>query len=258
MDGTGVRYGGIGGDVSPSVDLAAMTKQERIQTLRSRMSALGSAVSPGGEKAAEFQSELPMREDILPAPDSFSRFLPGGGLPRRAVTLFQDQPLLIAESLAHVTSRGGHAAVVGWEDFSYAGVLDSGGVYKNIIVVPHPGSEPLNVVAVLCEGLDLVIYRGPEIMLSPAQARPLLGKIRKGTAALMMVGTRVQSPAVTVGAEITDYLGIGPGRGRIRAVEMHIQITARGQVPTSGKVVISNSGRAELLAVETKPKLRAV
>lgn len=114
------------------------------------------------------------------------------------------------------------------------------------------------MVAVLCEGLDLVIYRGPEIMLSPAQARPLLGKIRKGTAALMMVGTRVQSPALTVAAEITDYLGIGPGRGRIKAVEMHIQVTARGQVPTSGKVVISSFGSAELLAVETKPKLRAV
>lgn len=258
MDGTGVRYGGIGGDVSPSVDLAAMTKQERIQTLRSRMSALGSAVSPAEKKAAEFQSELPMREDVLPAPDSFSRFLPGAGLPRRAVALFQDQPLLIAESLAHVTSMGGHAAVVGWEDFSYAGVLDFGGVYENIIAVPHPGSEPLNVVAVLCEGLDLVIYRGPEIMLSPTRARPLLGKIRKGTAALMMVGTRVQSPALTVAAEITDYLGIGPGRGRIKAVEMHIQVTARGQVPTSGKVVISSFGSAELLAVETKPKLRAV
>lgn len=178
------------------------------------------------------------------------------------MTLFQDQPLLVVELLSHVTARGGYAAVIGWEDFAYAGVIDSGGVCDNIIVIPDPGTEPLNIVAVLCEGLDLVVYRGPVFSLSPARARPLLGKLRQGTAALMMVGTRVPSPAVTVEADITDYLGIGAGHGRIRGVEMNLRVAARGQAPASGKVVIWGSREAELMSAgrkkNQKPTLRAV
>lgn len=228
--------------VSSLPDLTGIGRSERIHALRSRMSAMGAPV-PQLQEDHGSQPELPpTQEVILPAPVALSRFLPAEGFPRRAVTLFPDQPLLVVELLAHVTARGGYAAMVGWREFAYAGVVESGGVCENIIVIPDPGPQPLNVVAVLCEGLDLVVYHGMGATLSPTQARPLLGKLRRGTAVLIMVGTGVPSPAVTVDARITDYLGIGSGQGRIRGVQMQISITARGHAPVGGTVVLGERG----------------
>lgn len=257
MNGTSVRDLEDGAGFSALPDLSGMGRAERIETLRSRMSTMGAAVPKFKEEPAEAVHPQLHKNDILPVPDSISALLPRGGLPRRAVAIFQEQPLLVAELLTHVTAQGGYAAVIGWKDFAYAGVTDSGGVCENLIVIPDPGIEPLNVAAVLCEGLDLVVYRGPKIMLSASRARPLLGKLRKGTAALMMVGTEVASPALMVESEIINYLGIGPGRGRIRGVEMNIRATGKGQAPVNGRLVISRPQDAELLrdAPVTKPQL---
>lgn len=229
---------GVGDPVSPLPDLAGMGKSERIHALRSRMSAMGTAVPQLRQEYDSQPESPPNQEDILPAPAVLSGLLPGAGFPRRAVTLFPDQPLLVVELLAHVTARGGYVAMIGWREFAYAGVVESGGVCENIIVIPDPGPQPLNVAAVLCEGLDLVVYYGTDATLSPTRARPLLGKLRRGTAALIMVGTGVPSPAVTVDARITNYLGIGAGQGRIRGVEMRISIATRGHAPAGGTVVL--------------------
>lgn len=283
MNGTGVRNGwgvpGFSGSsgVPDLPNLSGLSRTERIDALRSRMAAMGATATtvttaatalqpdpqPGHPAAAHPGAQQFRREDILPAPDAFSGLLPGGGLPRRAVTLATEQPLLAVEYLAHVTARGGHAAVVGWPDLAYAGVIDAGGVCANIIAVPDPGPEPFGIVSVLCAGLDLVLYRGPELALSPTRARPLLGRLRSGTAALLMMGTRVPAPALTVESEITGYLGIGPGRGRIRGVELELRVSAKGRAPVHGQVLISRPQDAALLhapdsGVPFKPGLRVV
>lgn len=252
MNRTDVRGAGEGDSRSSPPNLTGMDRAERIRALRSQMSAMGAAVPQLGEGPEQAQLKPPPKESIVAVPEIFSGFLPGGGLPRRSVTLLQDQPLLVAELLSHITAGGGYAAMIGWKEFSYAGVIAAGGVHENIIAIPDPGAEPLSVVAVLCEGLDLVIYRGPEITLSPVRARPLLGRLRKGTATLLMVGTRVQTPAVTVEADITNYLGIGAGEGRIRGIEMLIRVTVKGQAPASGTVMIGGSGESEPLPAQKK------
>ncbi|ALC05088.1 hypothetical protein CDES_03175 [Corynebacterium deserti GIMN1.010] len=243
-------------DVRPAVlpNLSELSRAERIDALRSRMSTMGAAVPNLSTSAVEIAVD---KEDILAAPSTFSQLLPGGGLPRRAVTCVSDQPLLIVEFLAHITAQGGHAAVIGWKDLAFAGVLDSGGACENIIAIPEPGTEPLNVAAVLCEGLDVVVYKGPEISLSPSRARPLLGKLRQGTAALVMVGTKVASPALTVDSEITNYVGIGAGQGRIRGVEMQVRTMSKSFGARSGTVTISRAQDSELLQ-EKKPTFRVV
>lgn len=219
------------------------------------MSTMGAAVP---KFAPSVQDASVDKESIVPVPSIFSTVLPGGGVPRRAVTHMADQPLLAVEFLAHITAHGGHAGVIGWKDLAFAGILDSGGVCENIIAIPDPGIEPLNVAAVLCEGLDVVFYKGSEIALSPARARPLLGKLRRGTAALVMVGTTVASPALMVEAEIIKYLGIGAGQGRIRGVEMQMRTLSKTHGARSGTIMISRSQDAALLQPVQKTHLRAV
>ncbi|WP_080796407.1 hypothetical protein [Corynebacterium pacaense] len=257
MDGTGVRQADPGS--AGLEDLAQLGRAERIEVLRSRMSSMGAAALKLDAPAGGVSDSQVAPGDVVAAPGAVADLFPGGGLMRRQVTVMGEQPLLVLDFLTRVTASGGCAAVVGWRDLGLAGLVGAGGVCDNLIVIPDPGPEPLNVAAVLCEGLDLVVYRGPEIMLSPSRARPLLGKLRKGAAALLMVGTQVASPAARVESSITGYGGIGRGTGRIRSVEMRVRVLARGRAAASRTVVVHRTEDEALLGGHgATPALRVV
>ncbi|WP_394281593.1 hypothetical protein [Corynebacterium sp.] len=217
--------------------LEGLDRHETIAALRSRM--------------AEIGGEVPERvvddTDVVPVGENLQVLLPHGGVPRRAVTHCSDTASLIVELLEQVTSTGQHAGVVGWPDLSYAGLSR----VDRVIAVPDPGTDPLQVASVLVEGLDLVVYRtGVELNLSPVRARPLLARLRQGKAALVMVGTKVPSPALTIAAEVTQFRGIGQGSGRITGWDMQVRTEAKGYRPASGVVTVGEA--------EQKPGLRVV
>ena len=102
--------------------------------------------------------------------------------------------------------------------------------------------DPLGVAAVLTEGLDLVVYRSPvALALSPVRCRPLLGKLRKGRAALMMVGATVPSPALTVTGDIQAFHGIGRGTGRITGVDIRVRAQSKGGRPASASITVGQA-----------------
>lgn len=218
--------------------LRAMDRKERISALRARMNALE---TPQQERAQD-------PTEVIAVGAELGSVLPGGGLARRAHTRLSECPALVVELIAHCTSRGGHIAVIGWPELSYAGVVESGGVLGNIIAVPDPGPEPLNVSAVLVEGLDLVIHRfSPHTAISPTRARPLLAKLRSGTAALLMVGAEIPAPAAVIDAHVATYRGLGSGTGRINGVDIAVRVRPKGRAPAATRVTLGE-----------RPQLRAV
>ena len=236
MSGTSVRK------TVAEVDLAASTVStgsigsahaEQIAQLRSKMAQIGGAVPGGDGDGTGFAQKITGSEDVVSLGEQFRFLLPGGGLPRHAVTHMSDTPALVAEMLLHVVEAGGHAGVVGWPELSYLG---------RIIAVPDPGVDPLGVAAVLTEGLDLVVYRSPvALALSPVRCRPLLGKLRKGRAALMMVGATVPSPALTVTGDIQAFHGIGRGTGRITGVDIRVRAQSKGGRPASASITVGQA-----------------
>lgn len=137
--------------------------------------------------------------------------------------------------------------MVGWSELSLAGVVESGRLEK-VIIVPEPGSDPLGVIGGLVEGLDLVVARwAVPVELSPVRARPMLGKLRGGVAALVLVGARVSAPNARIQAEVTTFRGIGEGAGRIRGVDIAVRVEAKGWPPASTTVTVGR--RAGLKAV---------
>lgn len=163
--------------------------------------------------------------------------LPGGGLPRRAVSHFSDTPALVVEVLSQVAAGGGFCGVVGWPDLSYAGL--AGEHLERVVAVPNPGIDALSVAGVLAEGLDLVVLRTPQLLeLSPVRARPLLAKLRHGRAALVAVGVRVPSAALDVTAEVEDFRGVGRGRGRISGIDIRVRVRAKGVRPASSVLTL--------------------
>lgn len=234
MDGTGVRKAWRVGDLS------GLDKAERVELLRSRMAALGGGHDTVPQPAA-------IDSEVLKTPPELAEVLPGGGLARRAVTEVSDCPALIVELISQATARGGHVGVVGWPELSLAGVVESGRLEK-VIIVPEPGNDPLGVIGGLVEGLDLVVARWAiPTELSPVRARPMLGKLRGGVAALVLVGARVSAPSARIQAEVTTFRGIGEGTGRIRGVDIAVRVEAKGWPPVSTTVTVGR--RAGLKAV---------
>lgn len=228
MDRTHVRKAG---------GLAGLSRAGRVEALRARMAELGDGV-PGAPRVFP---------EVIPVMEPLAGLLPGGGLARRAVTDLADCPALIVELISHATAGGGHVAVVGWPELSLAGVAGAGRL-ENIVVVPDPGTDALEVVAVLVDGLDLVVARWPTpFELPPTRTRPLLGRVRSGTAALVLVGVRLAGAVARIDARVTAYRGIGAGRGRIRGVDVEVRVVAAGRAPA-----------AATLTVGQRPHLRAV
>ena len=222
----------VSGTSVRKVDLAAMplasSRAEQIAQLRAPISQMG-----GGAR----EGSVVQGVGLLPIDGPLGAVLPGGGLSRRAVTHVSDTPGLVVEMLRHVTSAGGHAGVVGWSELSYAALPVAS--LERIIAVPDPGADPLGVAGVLVEGLDLVVFHSPATLeLSPVQARPLLGKLRKGHAALILVGATVPSPALALTGEVVGFHGIGRGTGRIVRMDVRVRVTQKTTRPTSAVVTV--------------------
>ncbi len=223
-----------------STGSSGSARAEQIAQLRSKMAQIGGAVPGGDGDGAGFAQKIADGEGVVSLGEQFRFLLPGGGLPRHAVTHMSDTPALVAEMLLHVVEAGGHAGVVGWPELSYAGIDPK--YLGRIIAVPDPGVDPLGVAAVLTEGLDLVVYRSPvSLALSPVRCRPLLGKLRKGRAALMMVGATVPSPALTVTGDIQAFHGIGRGTGRITGVDIRVRAQSKGGHPASASITVGQA-----------------
>ncbi|MCG7279133.1 hypothetical protein MHJ95_09075 [Corynebacterium imitans] len=226
MNGTPIRQA-AGGD-----------RHAQIVQLRARMAELGGDAAP----------QVVAGEGVLSVDGGLAQVLPGGGLPRRAVTQVSDTPALVVELLDRVAGAGGTVGVIGWPELSYAGM--SAGALERVIAVPEPGIEDLTVAGVLAEGLDLVVLRTrTELRLSPVRARPLLARLRKGNAALAAVNVAVPSPALRISGQVAQFHGIGRGTGRIRGIDVRVRATAKGW-PGATATLTLGTGPAREAVVE--------
>ncbi|MBI8989466.1 hypothetical protein [Corynebacterium meridianum] len=234
-------------------DLSGLDRPERVRALKAALATLDGGASP--VTAADLRSasvpgttpggrhrSLPAAgktgaagvtaHSVVPVPGVLADCLPGGGLPRRAITAAADCPAFIIELLAAATGGGSHVAVVGWPELLLTGVAEAGGDLDSIVVVPDPGDRPFAVTGMLVEGMDMVVHRSAEnVQINATQARPLLARVRRGTAALLVVGARFPAPAVRIGADVTAYHGVGAGSGRIRGFDVSLEIATKGTPP---------------------------
>nr|WP_280310810.1 hypothetical protein [Nocardia abscessus] len=132
------------------------------------------AAVPGrGESAAQ---RLPLdsggsRRAALPVPAALAPLLPDGGLVKGSVVAYTGASSLLAGLLAAVTESGGHAAVVGMPRLGLLAAVEMGAQLRRLAVISDPGPDPVEVAAVLLDGLDLVVLGLGGGAVAPARRR---------------------------------------------------------------------------------------
>ena len=242
-----------------ATDLTALSNGEKVEILRSRMAHLVSVPDYPHTKESGSLPHFSERCSHTEGKESFERSmlevlsLQGplgeltslGGLPRGAATSIADCPTALVHIIAQVTAAGKHVAVIGLSDLLWAAVSDAGGDLSLIAVVDCPDAtgdadinapDPLSVLGVLCEGMDLVIYCGQgQADVPPSLARPVMSRVRSSRCVLLVCGVRWPGVSLRIDATVSAFRGLGRGRGRIRGMSVDMRVVDRHRPPQRGQ-----------------------
>ncbi|MGO4615940.1 hypothetical protein AB4305_24595 [Nocardia sp. 2YAB30] len=206
------------------------------------------AAVPGrGELAAErvpLGAEL--RKEVLPVPPALAPLLPGGGLVKGSVVAYTGASSLLAGLLAAVTEGGGHAAVVGMPRLGLLAAVEMGAQLRRLAVVADPGPDPVEVAAVLLDGLDLIVLGLGGTAVPPARTRVIAARARNKGATLVVTDGRWSGASLQLDARIAGYVGLGRGRGRLRSLGLAVEVRGKAGPPRRGRLELCpNAGRVE-------------
>lgn len=190
-------------------------------------------VGPSRRGAWASPTSLPTSESLLPVPESLAELLPGS-LPRGSVAVLSGARSLTLGLVAAVTAAGGHAAIVGQPDVGLLAAVEMGADLSRLAVIPDPGADPVEVAAVLMDGLDLVVLGLGGRSVAPTRARAVTARARQKGCTLVITdgdwhGASARWESRVCGYEVTGA-GAGaptPGCGRISRVRLATRASGR-------------------------------
>jgi hypothetical protein len=199
--------------------LASENRAEQLKLLRQKM-----AVMSGDHTRPD---------DLLPEPAGPL------ALPRGTVAVLSGARSLLLRVVAEATAGGGNAAIVGQPDIGLLAAVEMGADLSRIAVIPDPGTDPVEVAAVLIDGMDLVVLGLGGRRVPQTGARAVVARARhKGCTLLVTDGDWQGAPtrleARVSGYEITPAHRGMPAQGFGRISGVRLQVCARGQ--TIGRV----------------------
>jgi hypothetical protein len=126
--------------------------------------------------------------------------------------------------LAAATAGGGWTAVLGCPRLALLAVAEMGGNLSRLAHISNPGDDPLDVVAVLLDGLPLVVLDHPTAPAA-SRTRAVLARVRSHDAILVTTHTGWARPDLEIHSELLECEGIG--RGRLQSITYRIQVSGR-------------------------------
>jgi hypothetical protein len=179
---------------------------------------------------------------LLPIPESLGERLPVA-LPRGSVVVASGARSLPLGVVAAVTGAGGHVAVIGQPDVGLLAAAEMGADLTRLALIHDPGTDPVEVAAVLLDGMDLVVLGlgGRSVPLS--RARAVTARARNKGCTLLVTGGDWQGATMRLEAWVCGYEITGsdggqpvPGRGRISRVRLAVR-AGGGAIPDYLRVV---------------------
>nr|WP_236950390.1 hypothetical protein [Mycobacterium sp. MS1601] len=169
-------------------------------------------------------------DSLLPVPDSLRALLPAG-LPRGVVAVLGGARSLPLSMAAAVTAGGGHVAIVGQPDAGLLAAVEMGADLSRLAVIPDPGTDPVEVAAVLMDGMDLVVLGLKGRSVPPTRARAVTARAQHRGCTLLATGGDWPGASLRLEARVRGYdmtVGGVPGCGRIGRVQVALRGTGRG------------------------------
>jgi hypothetical protein len=212
-------------------------RAEQVEHLRRKMAEVSGRTSAtaGSTQRGSMPSRtsLPACETLLAVPESLAELLPDS-LPRGSVAVLSGARSLPLRLVAAVTAAGGHAAIVGQPDVGLLAAVEMGADLSRLAVIPDPGADPVEVAAVLMDGLDLVVLGLGGRSVAPARARAVTARARQKGCTLLVVdgdwhGASARLESRVCGFEVTGAGGgvPTPGCGRISRVRLATRASGR-------------------------------
>ena len=213
-----------------ALEKGQLDRVEQLEQLRRQMAAVSGKVGGRWRPAEHDAAVLPALESLLPVPESLAALLPDG-LPKGTVAVLSGARSLPVGMAAAVTAAGGHVAVVGLPDFGLLAAAEWGADLSRLAVIPDPGADPLEVAAVLMDGMDLVLLGLGGRRVPATRARAVVARARQRGCALLVIGGEWQGASMRMDARVCGYeiTAAGragepvAGRGRIGAVRVSVR-----------------------------------
>jgi hypothetical protein len=209
------------------------SRAEQVEHLRRKIAAVSGKVGGGRRGPAPSSDLLPDSETLLPVPESLAELLPTP-LPRGTVAVLSGARSLPLSMVAAVTADGGHAAIIGQPDVGLLAAVEMGADLSRIAVIPEPGSDPVEVAAVLMDGMDLVVLGLGGRSVPASRARAVAARARQKGCTLLVTGGDWQGASTRLEARVCGYevTGAGsgsptPGCGRISRVRLAMRAKGR-------------------------------
>lgn len=217
-----------------NLDQRQLTRAEQVEHLRRKIAAVSGKVGASRRGAAPSAEQLPDSESLLPIPETLAEASPVR-LPRGTVAVLSGARSLPLSMVAAVTAEGGHAAIVGQPDAGLLAAVEMGADLSRIAVIPDPGSDPVEVAAVLMDGMDLVVLGLGGRSVPPTRARAVMARARQKGCTLLVTNGDWQGASARLEARVCGYdiTGRGrPGFGRISKVRLAFSASGRAGMAT--------------------------
>jgi hypothetical protein len=202
---------------------------EQLESLRRRMAGISGKVS--GAVVARADDLLPDSESGLPLPAWLAESLPVA-LPRGTVAVLSGARSLLLSMVAVVTAAGGNVAIVGQPDIGLLAAAEMGADLSRLAVIPDPGTDPVEVAAVLIDGMDLVVLGLGGRRVPQTRARAVVARARHKGCTLLVTDGDWQGAPTRLAARVCGYeitAGGRPGFGRISRVRLQVSGLCAGR-----------------------------
>lgn len=245
--------------------ISRVPRQERLELLRrriaaiavrgesvdTRMSVVGTCESV--EPRLSWGSPVESVAGLLPVPAPLADLLPRGGVVRGSVVSVSGATSLLLALLASVTTAGGHAVVIGQPRLGLLAATEMGVQLRRLALIPDPGPDPVQVAAVLLDGVDLVVLGLGGASVTPSRARAVVARARNKGSTLVVTDGHWDGADIRLDARVCGYGGFGrgaeAGRGLLRSLRFSVRAQGRSFQPrTTWMDLRSVSGRVEWVA----------
>jgi hypothetical protein len=210
-------------------------RAEQLKQLRRQMAGISEASGKVGSprrghvhEHAHAEDLLPDSEARLPVPPLLATVLPDA-LPRGTVAVLSGARSLSLSMVAAVTAAGGNAAIVGQPDVGLLAAVEMGADLSRLAIVPEPGADPVEVAAVLMDGMDLIVLALGGRSVPLTRARAVVARARQKGCTLLVTDGDWQGASIRLNARVCGYETTSdkPGFGRISKLRLEVSGAGR-------------------------------